>query len=352
MAAVKARNRPQEVNRSPRSAWAASQARPGIGSYVPLLWRVFALSAAVLAVAVGLTVLVLPPALKVSVAGGEFAILVTSLGVILVINLLFLRQAFAPLERLAEVMRDIDPLRPGQRVPIEGSASEVTQLATSFNAMLGRLEDERQESASRVLAAQEAERLRVAQELHDEVGQSLTAVLLDLTRVERRAPAELVGDLNEIQASVLASLEDSRRIALELRPEALDDLGLAVALRVLTDRLGERAGINIADRIEHDLPSLDHDQELVVYRVAQEALTNVIRHAGAGRAELQLRRHGDRLELRIRDDGRGVDGDEAIGGGIRGMHERALMVRGVLEMRQPPEGGLEVTLDVPLERQS
>ncbi len=314
-----------------------------------MFWRVFAMSAAVLAAAVVLTVLVLPPALKVAVAGGEIAILVTSLGVILLINLIVLRQAFAPLERLTEVMRDVDPLRPGQRVPVERSASEVMELALSFNEMLGRLEAERHDSASRALAAQEAERLRVAQELHDEVGQSLTAVLLDLARLERRAPAELDESLWEIQTGVRESLENSRRIALELRPEALDDLGLAVALRVLTDRLSERAGVEISDHIELDLPPLGRDQELVIYRVAQEALTNVVRHAGADRAELRLSRHRDRLELRVRDEGRGIDGRETLGGGIRGMHERALMIRATLAVSEPPEGGLEVALDVPLE---
>ncbi len=323
----------------------AARARKG---YIPLLWRVFALNAVVLAAAVALTVIVLPPRFSAPAAEEEIAILIASLGLMLVINLLLLRHAFAPLDRLTQLMREVDLLRPGQRVPVEASASEVRELATSFNEMLTRLETERQESTSKALAAQEAERLRVAQELHDEVGQSLTAVLLDLARAERQAPAALKSELRGIQEGVRASLDDARRIALELRPEALDDLGLAAALRVLADRLGERAGIDIDRRIERELPVLGYDQELVVYRVAQEALTNVVRHANAQRAELSLTTNGRSLVLRVRDDGSGLRGTPSGGGGIRGMRERALMVRADLNITERPEGGVEVALDVPI----
>lgn len=327
-------------------------ARGGAG-YTPLLWRVFALNAAVLVAAVALTVVVLPPhVLRGAATEEEIAILVASLGVMLAINLLLLRKPLAPLGHLTHLMRDVDLLRPGQRARIEGPASEVMELATAFNEMLDRLEAERAESASRALAAQEAERLRVAQELHDEVGQSLTAVLLDLARLQRRTPSELTIDLNEIQESVRASLDEARRIALELRPEALDDLGLAAALLVLADRLGERAGVEIKHDVPRDLPPLERDQELVIYRVAQEALTNVVRHGAASTVELSLRRRGGRLELRIRDDGRGLRGGPAVGGGVRGMHERALMVHATLEVAERPEGGVEVALDVPLEAPS
>ncbi len=318
-------------------------------AYTPLFWRVFALNAVVLVVAVLLTIVVLPPRiLKAPETEEEIAILAGSLGLSLAVNLLLLRKAFAPLERLTEVMRDVDLLRPGHRVPVEQSASEFKELAVAFNGMLARLEAERQESTSRALAAQEAERLRVAQELHDELGQSLTAVLLDLARAERQAPEQLKDQLRGIQEGVRAGLDDARRIALELRPEALDDLGLAAALLVLADHLTERAGIEVDRRIERGLPSLTYEQELVLYRVAQEALTNVVRHAGASRAELSLARNRGTLELRVRDDGRGLQGKSAGGGGVRGMRERALMVQGELEIGEREEGGVEVALDLPI----
>jgi two-component system sensor histidine kinase UhpB len=339
----------QDLSESPPATGEASKARPKTGSHLPLLWRVFGLSAAALVVAVALTALVVHPVLRISVADTEAAILLVGLAAVLLINLLVLRRTFAPLQRLAAVMRDIDLLRPGQPVSLEGSTSEVTELVTSFNEMLDRLEIERQDSARRALAAQEAERLRVARELHDEVGQSLTGVLLELARLERQARAELAADIHRIQESVRGSLENSRRIALELRPEALDDLGLGAALRVLTDRLSERAGIEIKARVERDLPSLEHEQELVIYRVAQEALTNVVRHASANHADLWLGRRGNTLKLRIRDDGCGLDGGQWSGGGIRGMHERALMARAALRVSDLRSGGVEVTLDLPLE---
>jgi two-component system sensor histidine kinase UhpB len=299
---------------------------------------------------VALTIIVLPPhVLPRPVADQEIAVLLGSLAIMLAINLLLLRQTFAPLRRLTQAMRDVDLLRPSQRVPVEGSATEVIELASSFNEMLERLEAERRESASRALAAQESERLRVAQELHDEVGQSLTAVLLDLARLERHAPDGLKKEFGEIQESVRSSLDEARRIALELRPEALDDLGLPAALLVLAGRLGERAGVEIEPQIEQGLPRLDYEQELVLYRVAQEALTNVLRHASASRAELRLRRSGGQLELRIRDDGRGLQSAPVAGGGIRGMRERAMMVRARLEVNERPSGGVEVALDLPVD---
>jgi two-component system sensor histidine kinase UhpB len=233
-------------------------------------------------------------------------------------------------------------------VPLEASSSEVMELGSTFNEMLDRLEAERQESAGRALAAQEGERLRVAQELHDEIGQSLTAVLLDLARAERRAPEDLKQQLRSTQESVRSSLEDARRVALELRPEALDDLGLPAALLVLADRFGTVAEIEIDHRIERRLPALSYEQELVVYRVAQEALTNVVRHAQARHAELSLDRNGASLQLRVRDDGRGFPGSPGAGGGIRGMRERALLVRAELNIGDRPEGGVEVALDLPV----
>ena len=320
-------------------------------AYVPLLWRVFALNAAVLAGAVALTVIVLPPRFAASAAEEEVAILAGSFALMLALNLLLLRHAFAPLGRLTQVMRKVDLLRPGQRVPVEGSASEVMELGSSFNEMLDRLEAERRESAGRALAAQEAERLRVARELHDEVGQALTAVLLDLARTERQTPDPLKGQLREIQESVRASLDDARRIALELRPEALDDLGLAAALIVLADRFVERAAVEIERRVERSLPALSYEQELVVYRVAQEALTNVVRHAGARLVELSLECVDGRLELRVRDDGRGLQGTDAAGAGIRGMRERALLVRAEFRVGQRSEGGVEVALDMPIDEE-
>ncbi len=207
--------------------------------YPPLVRRVLLVNATVLAGASAVTVLALSPGIVSSeVALTELAILAGGLVAMLVLNLVLLRKALRPLEELRDFVRTVDPLQPGQRVPARGPASETTELAAGFNEMLERLEDERRESARLALEAQEAERLRVAQELHDEVGQSLTAVLLQLAQAQRRLPSGPAGDLAEARETARASLDDVRRIARRLRPEALDDLGLARAVDGLVARYG------------------------------------------------------------------------------------------------------------------
>jgi two-component system sensor histidine kinase UhpB len=216
--------------------------------------------------------------------------------------------------------------------------------------MLTRLETERREATGRVLAAQEAERLRIAQELHDQVGQELTAALLSLSRVHARAPTEVRADVGMVQDVVRASLEDVRRIAIELRPEALDELGLEGALAVLGERLLERLGLDVDVNLGPDVPKLGHEAELVLYRVAQEALTNVARHSGTNNAELTLARRPGGLTLVVRDRGRGLAPGIEPGTGMRGMTERAALIGASVHVRNlPAERGCEVRLDVPLE---
>lgn len=317
--------------------------------HAPLFRRVAAINGIVLVVACVLTAVVLAPHDLGAVAPEEAGILAGALIAVAILNLLVLRRAFIPLERLAALIRRVDPVRPGQRVSAAaGPRSEATELAAAFNDMLARLEAERRESSRRVLAGQEAERLRVAQELHDEVGQTLTAVLLQLGQIEKAVPEALRERVAETQETARASLDDVRRIALELRPEALDDLGLASALQALAGRLGERTGVRVSVRADRDLPALSPEAELVVYRVAQEALTNVVRHADSPTVEVRLERGPDRLTLRVLDDGRGIEPDTAEGTGLRGMHERANMVGADLRVGPRRPRGTEVRLDVPL----
>jgi two-component system sensor histidine kinase UhpB len=213
--------------------------------------------------------------------------------------------------------------------------------------MLERLEDERRRSNAHALAAQEAERDRVARELHDQVGQSLTVVLLSLKRLEQQAPAELAAELALIREGARAGLDDVRRVARELRPGVLDDLGLASALTALSHDYATGGGPPVRRVIPPGLPQLPAETELVVYRVAQEALTNVARHAHAREVELSLTRRGDRVVLEVADDGVGCR-DLVRGSGVRGMEERALMVGGTLTLGPSPGNGTLVHLEVPL----
>jgi two-component system, NarL family, sensor histidine kinase UhpB len=327
-----------------------TRTRRGLGTrYRPLFWRIFSANAVVLAASCAMAVVILSPgALTSPVALRELGIFGGALIVMVGVNLLVTRALVAPLDELVSVMRRVDPTRPGDRVSVRGGPSEATELAEAFNDMLERLEAEREESIRRVIGAQEAERLRVARELHDEVGQNLTAALLQLARVRRRAGPEFEAEVAEATETVRSNLDDLRRIAQRLRPQALDELGLTSALSQFSARLSAQAGLPIDTRLAGDLPPLTREEELVVYRVAQEALTNVVRHAGASRSSLVLERTADRLTLRVSDDGRGFDGIPESSGGIRGMQERATLIHADFTVTGRPGGGTEVTLHVPL----
>ncbi|HZT16209.1 MAG TPA: sensor histidine kinase [Gaiellaceae bacterium] len=303
-------------------------------SRLPLLWRVFAINAALLVVATLLLALT-PVTVHASIALVEGADLAIGLVVMLAANLFLLRHTLGPIQRLAERMRTVDLLRPGQRLAEHGGA-EVGELVHVFNQMLDRLEAERRESGRRALQAQESERRRIARGLHDEVGQVLTGVLLRL-------------DDEETKDAVRQALDEVRRIARELRPEMLEHLGLVSALTELSRRFGEQSGLRIERRFGDRLPPLSEEAELAVYRVAQESLTNVARHAGASQVEIALEPGARSVVLRVVDDGKGMSEAAAANGhgGLRGMRERALLVGGVLAVKPGPHGGVEVRLEVP-----
>lgn len=322
----------------------SSRARPG--RRPSLFWRIFVPNASVLLFA--WAVLAFSPAKLASpyVAPLEFAAGVAGLVIIFLVNAAVLRRALSPLDRLRGLMRTADPLRPGRRIPVVGDSAEVAELTEAFNEMLARLERERRESSSRVLEALESERLRVARELHDEIGQELTALLLELENASRDMTPESAAAVHAARESARHSLEEVRRVARQLRPEALDDLGLRSALTNLADRMSASSGIEIAREIETDLPPLAPDQELAIYRIAQEGLTNSARHSGAGRVDLRLERAGDGLVLLVRDDGSGP-GAAREGAGLTGMRERALMIGADLSMGAIDGAGFEVRLTVP-----
>jgi two-component system, NarL family, sensor histidine kinase UhpB len=313
---------------------------------LPLFWRLFSMNAAVLVVA-SVVVALTPVTVSSPLLLSEAVILVIGLSAMLVINVVLTRRALVPLSRLSDLMEHVDLLSPGQQIPVYRESTEVIRLAESFNAMLDRLQDERRETARRAMMAQEAERRRIAQELHDAIGQSLTVALMQLDTVARAVPNGNRASLAAAQETVRAGIEDTRRIVSQLRPEALDDLGLRSALVSLLQRLSDGTGLVIDRHLDTDLPRLSSDVELVVYRVAQEAVTNAIRHAGASRVEVHLRRTADDgLQLRVRDDGVGLRESGGPGGGLRGMRERALTVAARLSVHSVPHEGVEVRLDI------
>jgi two-component system, NarL family, sensor histidine kinase UhpB len=304
-------------------------------------WRIFVVNAAVFAL--GTIALALSPAtVSFPIVLAEALVLTLGLSAILLVNLFLVRRSLAPLGRLMALMRRVDLLRPGERLAGEGPR-EVRDLGAVFNEMLERLERERQQSGRDLVARQESERKRVAQELHDELGQSLTGVMLMLSRLAEHAPGELRPELDETREATRATLDDVRRIARRLRPEVLDDLGLVPALTSLTSDFAHRSGLRVERSFADDLPELSPEGELAVFRVAQESLTNAARHAGATRIDIRLERSDGGVRLQVVDDGRGLDG-AAFGSGIRGMRERALLVGGDVEVESRPGTGTTVRL--------
>jgi two-component system sensor histidine kinase UhpB len=312
-----------------------------------LYTRVLAVNAGVLIAAT--TVLALTPATVSIPRGlGEGLVLALGLAVIVVANAFLLRVSFVPLARLVRMMRTADLLVPGKRLKVTGGA-EVRQVILTFNEMLDRLEGERQRSNRRAHTAQEAERRRIGQELHDEIGQRLTAILLQISRAQPSGDTEARAALEEAQELTRATLDEVGRIAWQLRPGILEDLGLVRALESLASTTAETSSLDV--RLEIDLgvgdTPLGAEAELVVFRVAQESLTNALRHARATHAAIELRRAPGVVLLRVADDGQGLQGTESEGAGLRGMRERALLVGATLTIESLPGAGTSVELAVP-----
>ncbi|QCW50315.1 sensor histidine kinase [Nocardioides dongxiaopingii] len=312
---------------------------------MPLYWKVVLVNGAVFCA--GTAALVLSPAsVSQDPLVSELVVLTLGLAAMLLVNAALLRASLGPVDRVVREMRVLESPGGGRRLGDAGGAGPGAVLVRSWNGMLDRLEAERASSSQRALAAQEAERHRIAQDLHDQVGQSLTVVLLGLKQVEGLAPPGLVEELALVRDSARAGLDDVRRVARQLRPGVLDDLGLHSALAALATEFSA-AGRHVRRSVAPGLPDLTPEIELVLYRVAQEALTNVARHAGASQVEVSLGRVGDAVVLEVADDGVGTR-DSPPGTGLAGMRERALLVGGRLSVEGREGRGTTVRLAVPL----
>lgn len=270
--------------------------------------------------------------------------LVIVLGVLVVTaaNALLLRLTFTPLAGLVSAMRRIDLLRPGTRLPATGG-TEVREVISTFNEMLERLEQERLESNRRTHLAREAERRRIGHELHDEIGQRLTGILLELRRTLAHCPPEIRAELAHTQELIRGTLDEVGRVAWLMRPGILDDLGISKALETLVDSVPDAAPVAVSLDVQAELPQFGPDVEIVLYRVAQEGLTNALRHAEASNIQIELARHGrGGVVLTVADDGRGLDPSAHEGPGVRGMRERALSIGADLSIESPRGVGVTV----------
>ena len=293
---------------------------------------------------VGTAVLALSPATVSSrPVLSESVVLLVGLTVMIVANSMLVRRALRPLDRLIHDLAAAESAAPAERVPVP-SSGVARRVSLAINDLLDRIDEAQRSNAAAALAAQESERSRIAQELHDGVGQSLTAVLLELKLVSESVTSP---PLDRVREGVRASLDEVRSVARTLRPHVLEDLGLRSALAALTQDLFGATRTHVRRGIMPGLPELPDDVELVVFRVAQEALTNVARHADAATVEVSLGIVGDEVELRVTDDGRGLPA-HAEGTGLRGMRERAALLGGHVSVTGREGGGTVVTLLVPV----
>jgi signal transduction histidine kinase len=206
------------------------------------------------------------------------------------------------------------------------------------------------DSLRRAVSAQELERRRLARELHDETGQALTSMLLGLAAVESAATQdEAVGAAHALRALVVETLQEVRRLAVELRPAALDDFGLVPALKRLGQSARERTGIDVQVEARLGSTRLPPDVETAIYRIVQEAVTNVVKHANARHVSVVLADRGGVLVGVIEDDGTGFDtGSSTDGFGLTGMRERVELLDGRLAVESTPGEGTTLLLELPL----
>ena len=284
----------------------------------------------------------------------------------LLINVLLLRASFRPLFGLLRTMRAVSAGKTDARATSDTSDPEIGELAQAFNSMLNRLETIRREQAMLILQAQEEERRRVALELHDESSQNLTALLVytevlsqslqDLpeTVISKAGREQLNKELQHLAGLTQRTLENIRTLAQQLRPSVLDDLGLYAAFRWLAEDSRERLKLEVELHIVgvedtsrgHHHPAL---YETTLFRIAQECLTNVARHAHAQRVSIFLTQDEQNICLQVRDDGHGFDASQhSTGLGIIGMRERAALLGGTITISSQPGQGTTVEALLPV----
>jgi two-component system sensor histidine kinase UhpB len=289
--------------------------------------------------------------LDLTVHGQRWQFLILALAIVLTlcVNLWMLQRRFAPLDRLIDSIERVDPSEPAAFEPRREPVKEIDRLARSFKRLLERIESERRRAGRLVVRAQEEERGRLARDLHDEVNQALTAILLRLEALAQDSPPERAGDVGELKRLVNQAMDELTGLARQLRPSALDDHGLVPAIDAQLRRFAEHTGLQTELATRGEPSRLSDDAEIAVYRVAQEALANAGRHAGATRVEVELSAGREIAELRVSDDGSGFDPSGRTGGGLglTGMAERARLVGGELDVRSSPDGGTTVTLRIP-----
>ena len=320
-----------------------------------LLTQVLAVNALLVGITAFVVAAVTRDRLEEALGGTGLLLLVVAVLSAILLNSLLLRRRLEPIERLVGTMETVDLGKPGTRAEVpKRAAREVKQLSAVLNRMLDRIEEERRRGGLAVLRAQEQERSRIAQDLHDEVNQALTAILLRLSATMADLPPNLRNELDETRKLVNQAMDELLQLARQLRPTALDDHGLISALQAQCQDFSDRTGIHARFVRHGSIPKLTDEEQLVIYRVCQESLSNINKHAGARHVSVDLSFVGSTL-LRITDDGKGFEGRWMNGNGrppkgrpgglgLSGMRERALLIGGNLNIWSQPGKGTTIEL--------
>ncbi len=272
------------------------------------------------------------------------------------LNFVVLQIAFRPLMDLGKVMSRVQKGERSLRAPLTGFDRQADMLARTFNMMLEAIDDANRLRANQIIAAQEQERKRIARELHDETSQVLTSLLISLAILEEAITSDEARQrITETRALAHQTLRAIRNLSIDLRPSALDDLGLLPALRWYVKEYQHKFPIEVDFQASGFKKRLPPEMETAIYRIVQESLTNIAKHAQAHTATITLREDADAVYATISDDGKGFDLDELQRGqdrdrglGLVGMHERAHLLGGTLAVESAPGQGTTIQFRIPL----
>lgn len=273
-----------------------------------------------------------------------------------VLNFVVLQFAFRPLKELGKVMSRVQRGERSLRAPLTGGDPQADQLASTFNMMLEAIDEATRLRASQIINAQEQERKRIARELHDETSQMLTSLLISLAILEKSVTTQEASDrIADTRKLTHQTLRAIRNLSIDLRPSALDDLGLLPALRWYLKEYQQKCAIEVEFNERGFHERLPAEMETVLYRIVQEALTNIARHSNARKVMITMKEDRESVYATITDDGQGFDvgairksPDQERGLGLVGMNERAVLLDGTLDILSIPGHGTTVKVRIPV----
>jgi two-component system sensor histidine kinase UhpB len=280
----------------------------------------------------------------------------------LFVNYVIIRSALAPLRELSQALEqdNIEEIN----IPEELKKYEdrdIRRLVTTVNSMLVRLEERSRQLhalSERAIRAQEEERVRIARSLHDETAQTVSMLIIHLEGIEKKIPPDdpdLTRRVVESRQVATLLLENLRKVIWDLRPSILDDLGLIPAIRWYARTNLEESGVQVEMGQENEAIRLPPHLETALFRILQEAVSNILRHADAGRVRIHLRRENGCMVMEVEDDGRGFDVEKTKGEalvhkqlGLLGIQERVSLVNGSVKIESAPGGGTTLRVYMPL----